>query len=78
MRKKQDYIDPISFSCNDAIEDWTMGKDISVDDHGSMDWTSVDPPSISTTLLGSADDEAEDWGAGNFSSLYMKTSSKSF
>lgn len=78
MSKEQDYIDPISFDCIDVVEDWTTGKDISVDDYGSMDWTSVDPPSISTTLLGSSNDEAEDLGAGNFSSLNVKTSSKSF
>ncbi|XP_041000438.1 uncharacterized protein LOC121246372 [Juglans microcarpa x Juglans regia] len=64
MSKEQDYIDPISFDCIDVVEDWTTGKDISVDDYGSMDWTSVDPPSISTTLLGSSNDEAEDLGAG--------------
>ena len=50
-----------------------MGKAVCVDDYGSIDWMAVDPPSTNTMLLGPSNDEAEDLGAGNFSSLDVTT-----
>ncbi|GMY08472.1 hypothetical protein FCV25MIE_03711 [Fagus crenata] len=62
--EEQDPIDPISFEGINVVEDWIMGKAVCVDDYGSIDWMSVDPPSTNTMLLGPSNDEAEDLGAG--------------
>ncbi|XP_062155761.1 uncharacterized protein LOC133863716 isoform X2 [Alnus glutinosa] len=62
--KEQDSIDPISFDGINVVEDWIMGKDVCVDDYGSIDWMSVVPPSANTMLLGSSNDEAEDLDTG--------------
>lgn len=71
--KEQDSIDPISFDGINVVEDWIMGKDVCVDDYGSIDWMSVVPPSTNTMLLGSSNDEAEDLDTGSFSSLDVET-----
>lgn len=65
-------MDPISFVGTNVVEDWIMGKDVCVDDYGSINWMSVDPPSANSMLLGSSNDAAEDLGSGNFSSLDVK------
>lgn len=60
----RDSIDPISIDGNSIVEDWIMGKDVCVDDYGSIDWMALDPPSPNTMLLGASNDEVEDLGAG--------------
>lgn len=74
--KEHDSIDPISFDGINVVEDWISGKDVCVDDYGSIDWMSVVPPSTNTMLLGSSNDEAEDLDTGSFSSLDVEMLSK--
>ncbi|KAF3970753.1 hypothetical protein CMV_005578 [Castanea mollissima] len=62
--EEQDLMDPISFVGTNVVEDWIMGKDVCVDDYGSINWMSVDPPSANSMLLGSSNDAAEDLGSG--------------
>ncbi|GFZ14934.1 HAT transposon superfamily [Actinidia rufa] len=62
--KEQDAADPISFENVGIVGDWVIEKEGCLEDFGSSDWMSVDPPLGNTTLLGPTTDDVEDLGAG--------------
>ncbi|PSR93126.1 Spore coat protein like [Actinidia chinensis var. chinensis] len=62
--KEQDAADPISFENVGIVGDWVIEKEGCLEDFGSPDWMSVDPPLGNTTLLGPTTDDVEDLGAG--------------
>lgn len=57
-------MDPISFDSANVVEDWVRTNEVFLEDHRVTDWTSLDPPSANTMLLGPSNDDADDLGAG--------------
>ncbi|KAJ7960697.1 HAT transposon superfamily [Quillaja saponaria] len=58
-KKEEDPIDPISFDVVDIVEDWVTEDEFWLEDYGSSDWRSLEPPSINMMPIGPPIDEVE-------------------
>lgn len=67
-----DWTDPLSIECLNSVEEWVSNKETSSEEYGCHSWATLIPPSSSTELLGSPNDEAEDSGTGNESFACMR------
>lgn len=62
--KEQENMDPISVENYNSVSDWIVSKGLCLDDDGSFDWRSIEPPSLNKMLLKSSADEVEELAGG--------------
>ncbi|KAJ7963886.1 hAT transposon superfamily, partial [Quillaja saponaria] len=58
-KKEEDPIDPLSFDIIDIVEDWVTEDEVWLEDYGSSNWKSLEPPAIDKMPFGPSIDEVE-------------------
>ncbi|OMO65882.1 putative Zinc finger, BED-type [Corchorus capsularis] len=67
--QEKDSVDPLSVDSKDVLEDWIADNVVGLEDYGSSDWTTLDPPVGNRMVSGSSGDEIEDFLGTGFADL---------
>ncbi|OMO60760.1 putative Zinc finger, BED-type [Corchorus olitorius] len=67
--QEKDSVDPLSVDSKVVLEDWIADNVVGLEDCGSSDWTTLDPPVGNRMVSGPSGDEIEDFLGTGFADL---------